>query len=88
MSRAQLVALLQRRTGEVVIVQALEELLGAAIAAHGNSPAATEAEYGAVLRVDTEEKRVRSRHKLSIHHGIEIERLVLGCQPPKGTHWV
>ena len=85
MSRAQLVALLQWRTGEVVVVRALEEPLGAAIAAHGSSHAATEAEYGAVLRFDTEEERVRSRHKLSIHRGVEIGRLVLGSQPPKGS---
>lgn len=85
MSRAQLVAQPQPRTGEAEAEQALEELLAAVNVVHGDNLAAKEVLCGVALHVDTEEARVRSSHSLSIHHGTAIERLVLGCQPPKGS---
>lgn len=85
MSRAQLVAQTQPRTGGAEAEQASEELLAAVNAVHGDNLVAKEASCGVALHVDTEEARVRSSHSLSIHHGTAIERLVLGCQPPKGS---
>lgn len=87
-SRARLVALLLRRRSEgVATAPELVVPLAAAIAVHG-SPVVKEAWYGAVLRVGKPKESVHSRNKLSIRHEIEIGKLVLGCQPPKGSHSV